>query len=285
MPEKLASWAIDNKLFAGAFLAEPIGTNSATHAKTEGEMELKDKKVIIIGGSSGIGLGVAKAAVAKGAYVIIAGRSRERLEKAAEEIGGKVDIRVLDATKEEEVKGFFDGFETFDHLVCTIHAHEPSTLGRAMAPFAEVPTDAARQWMETKFWGQYFSAKCGAPKLSPKGSITLTAGVGSRRWVPNHAVLATANAAVGAFGFLLAQEVGPKRVNVVSPGVVKTPTYDFIPEADREALFGLFETRLLPVKHVATPEEIAQTYIYLMECDYHTGDVICVDGGLLSGSP
>jgi NAD(P)-dependent dehydrogenase (short-subunit alcohol dehydrogenase family) len=246
-------------------------------------MELKDKKVIVIGGSSGIGLAVAKAAAAKGAYVTIASRSRDKLEKATAEIEGKVEVRALDASKEENVKAFFEEIDSFDHLVCTIHAYEPSVLGRAMLPVAEVETDAARQWMDTKFWGQYFAAKYGAAKLSPKGSITLTSGVGSKRWVPNHAALAAANAAVGAFGFLFAREIGPKRVNVVSPGVVRTPTYDFIPDADRQALFNMYETEFLPVKHVANPEEVAQTYVYLMECDYHTGDVICVDGGLWSG--
>lgn len=243
-------------------------------------MELKGKKVIIIGGSSGIGLGVAKLAAAKGAQVMIASRSKEKLQRAKEEIGGKVEIAVLNATKEEDVKAFFDAIDSFDHLVCSIHDPSPNTLGRAMLPVSQVATDAARQWMETKFWGQYLSAKYGEPKLSPKGSIILTAGIASKRYVPGHAAIAATNAAVGAFGWLFAHEIGTKRCNVVSAGLVYTPAYDLMSTEEHKTFFGAF-SNMLPVKHVATPEEVALTYIYLMESDYHTGDVICVDGGLL----
>lgn len=249
-------------------------------------MELKDKRVIIIGGSSGIGLGVAKAAGAKGAHVTIVSRTKDKLEKAVAEIGGNAEYRVLDASKEEEVKTFFDGIESFDHLVCSIHPYGPSLLRRLVRTIDEVDADAAHEWMNVKFWGQYYCAKYCARKLSPKGSITLSGGAASKRWIPNHAAVAATNAAVGAFGTLFAKEIGPKRVNVVSAGLVATPGQDFLSKEEREAHFR-YKAEILPVKHVATPEEVALAYIYLMECDFHTADVLVVDGGnsVASGPP
>lgn len=243
-------------------------------------MELKGKKVVIIGGSTGIGLGVAKVAAAKGARIMIAGRTKSKLDKAASEIGGKVETGILDATKEVDVKAFFDKADTFDHLVTSIHDARPETLSDAFQPVAKVSTQAARSWMETKFWGQFMCAKYGAPKLSERGSITMSAGIASKRYVPVHGLIAPTNAAVGAFAWLFAQEIGPKRCNAVAAGLVYTPAYNFMPEADRKAFFDNYASRFLPVKHVASPEEMAQVYIYLMECDYHTGDVVCSDGGL-----
>jgi NAD(P)-dependent dehydrogenase (short-subunit alcohol dehydrogenase family) len=246
-------------------------------------MEIKGKKVLVVGGSSGIGLGVAKVAAHKGARITIASRSKEKLAKAAAEIGGDVKTAVLDVTNEESVKDFFAKSEVFDHIVSTPHSPE-SLMGGAMAPVAAMPVEAARQFMETKFWGQFFVAKYGETKLSPKGSITVTAGIASKRFVPGHCSIAATNAALGAFTWLFSHEIGPKRCNAVAPGLVQTSAYDFLPQADRKAFFERFANQLLPVKHVATPEEVAQTYIYLMECEYHTGDIICVDGGFWSAA-
>jgi NAD(P)-dependent dehydrogenase (short-subunit alcohol dehydrogenase family) len=245
-------------------------------------MELKDKKVVIVGGSSGVGLGVAKAAASKGAHVTIVSRSQEKMKKAAAEIGGGVKTAVLDATKENDVKAFFGKIDMFDHLVCTIHDAAPSTLGSIFQPVANIDMVAAHSWMETKYWGQVMCAKYGEPKLSPKGSIILSAGIASKRYVPVHACVSGPNAAIGAFAWYFANEIGPKRCNAVALGLVYTPAYDFLPPADRKAFFDNYANNFLPVKHVAQPEEVARTFIYLMESDYHTGDVICADGGLWS---
>ncbi len=246
-------------------------------------MDIKGQKVLVVGGSSGIGFGIAKVAAQKGAQVTIASRSQGNLDKAAAEMGGGVKTAMIDVTNEEGVKAFFDASDGFDHIASTPHSPESLQSG-AMAPVAQMPTEAARQFMETKFWGQFFVAKYGEPKLSPKGSITVTGGIASKRYVPAHGSIAATNAALGAFAWCFANEIGPKRINVVAPGLVKTPAYDFLPEEDRNAFFHRFENEILPVKHVAIPEEVAQTYIYLMECDYHTADVICVDGGLWSAA-
>jgi NAD(P)-dependent dehydrogenase (short-subunit alcohol dehydrogenase family) len=241
-------------------------------------MEIKDKKVIVVGGSSGIGFGIAKMAAEKGANVIIASRNQDKLKKAAALIGGKVQTHVLNATEEEEVVAFFEKVGSLDHLATSTHDPSDAVLGHCMQPVAQIQTKAAQGFMQAKFWAQYFCAKHAAPKLSEKGSITLTAGVASKRYVPNHAIIAATNAALGAFATMFAREIGPKRVNVVSPGLVDTPTYDLLPKEQKEGFFKHFE-QILPVKYVASPADIARAYIYLMENDYHTGDVITPDGG------
>ncbi|RQW76702.1 MAG: SDR family NAD(P)-dependent oxidoreductase, partial [Geobacter sp.] len=104
-------------------------------------MSLKDKKVVIIGGSSGIGLATAKAAAAQNAYVLIAARSREKLTKALDEIEGDADAHTLDVTREDEVREFFTGLGTFDHLVTT-------AASGATGPFMEIGASSSRDVFE-----------------------------------------------------------------------------------------------------------------------------------------
>jgi len=241
-------------------------------------MELKNQKVIIVGGSSGIGMGIAKGVVAKGAQVIIASRSEERLRKAAKEIGKNVEFRVLDASKPDKVKAFFDKIDRFDHLVTTTHDASPAVLGGVLRTWDATDLEAARQFYESKFWAQVLAVKYGVPKLSSHGSVTMMAGIASKRTVSNHVFASAINGAVGAFGSRLAQEIGPKRINVISAGLIDTPTYDLFPEADRKGFFKLFE-EILPVKRYGTVEDIAHSAIYLMENGYVTGTVMVVDGG------
>jgi NAD(P)-dependent dehydrogenase (short-subunit alcohol dehydrogenase family) len=139
--------------------------------KKEGEeMKLQGKKVVIIGGSSGIGLAAAKAAAAEGAQVIIASRSEEKLRKAAAEIKGKVESLPVNTLDEASVKALFERVGEFDHLAA------PGSEA-AWGPFLEMDLRAAKSGFDSKFWGQYLAAQYGAPKIRPGGSITsLTIG-------------------------------------------------------------------------------------------------------------
>ena len=106
----------------------------------------------------------------------------------------------------------------------------------------------------------------------------MTAGIASQRYCPDHTMIAAVNGAVVAFGTMFAREIGPKRINVVSPGVTHTPTFDSMPKEKRDVIFKTV-AEFLPVKYVAQPEDIARAFIYLMENTYHTGDNISPDGG------
>jgi NAD(P)-dependent dehydrogenase (short-subunit alcohol dehydrogenase family) len=234
-------------------------------------MSLKEKKVVIIGGSSGIGLASAKAAAAAGAYVLIAGRSQKNLHKALEEIEGEAEGRILDVTQEREVEQFFVDIGGIDHLVTT-------AASGAVGPFLEMESAAFRAVVESKFWGQYYVARFGAPCIKSGGSLTLFAGVASVKPLPGLAAYAAVNGAIEGLCRTLAVELAPLRVNAVSPGIVMTPAYGGMPEKERHAMFDAI-SRKLPVQRVGRAEDVAQTVLYLMQNGYTTGTVVTVDGG------
>ena len=234
-------------------------------------MSLKEKKVVIIGGSSGMGLASAKAAAAEGAYVLIAGRSQEKLRRALDEIEGEADAHTLDVTQEEAVKDFFVRLGAFDHLVTT------AATG-AVGAFLELEPADVRGVFESKFWGQYLAARYGATGIRQGGSITMFAGVASEKPLPGLVAYAAVNGAIESLCRTLAVELAPLRVNVISPGIVMTPAYAGMPSGEREAMFEEIGAKL-PVRRTGRPEDIAKTVLYLMQNGYTTGTVIHVDGG------
>lgn len=232
---------------------------------------LLNQKIVIIGGSSGIGLEIAKQAVALGAEVIIASRSEHKLQQAITQIGSQVVSYVLDTTQEQQMKTFFEEIGAYDHLV--VSAAE--TSGGA---FLETDTAIARSLFENKFWGQYYAAKYGAPKLSPQGSITLFSGVVAYKSMIGSAVLGAVNAAVSNLGQTLALELAPIRVNVVSPGIIDTPARSKMPEEVRTQFYKGIANKL-PVKRVGTVSDVAQGVLYLIHNSFATGTVLHIEGG------
>ncbi len=234
-------------------------------------MKIEGKKIVIIGGGSGMGLATAKVAAAGGASVIIASRSEEKLRKAKNEIDGDVNIITIDTVDEESVKGFFEKVGEFDHLAT------PGSEA-AMGPFLELDTSTARKAFDSKFWGQYHAAKYGARKIRGGGSITFFAGIWSQKPVPGSSVITAINSAIEGLGRALAMELAPIRVNTISPGIVDTPIYSSMTPAAREAMFKEAASSI-PLKHIGRAEEIAHTVLYLMSNGYTTGSTLYVDGG------
>lgn len=232
---------------------------------------LNNSKIVIIGGSSGIGLETAKQAIELGASVIIASRSEIKLQKAQEELGHQASVYQLDTTQEEQVKHFFHSIGSFDHLV--VSAAETSG-----GPFLHTDTAQARQLFENKFWGQYYAAKYGAPHLSPNGSITLFSGVVAYKSMVGSSVLGAVNAAVSNLGQTLALELAPIRVNIVSPGIIDTPSRSRMPEETRNQFYDTVAKKL-PVKRVGTASDVAQGVLYLLLNSFVTGTVLHVEGG------
>jgi len=234
-------------------------------------MSLSGKRIVIIGGSSGIGLATAKAAVAQGAGVVIAGRSPEKIEKARAEIGGPVVGFPLDVSQEAAVKAFFAKVGPFDHLTT------PGSTIRG-GPFLTTDTATARADFDSKFWGQYLAAKYGATLIRSGGSIVFFAGIWSQRPAPGYPSVAAVNSAIEGLTRALAGELAPIRVNAVSPGLVDTPIYAGMPEDQRQAVFNAFAAAA-PVKRVGRPEELAHAVLYLMANTFTTGSTLYVDGG------
>jgi NAD(P)-dependent dehydrogenase (short-subunit alcohol dehydrogenase family) len=235
-------------------------------------MSLKGQKVVIVGGTSGIGLAVAKAAALQGATIVVASRSQKRGEQASSKIGGDVKAYTVDVTAEDSIQALFHKVGEFDHLVTT--PGDPITFEL----FLDADMALVTSQFAVKFWGQYLCAKHGAKGIKPQGSITFMSGGGRQR--RENSTLASINGAIDALGKLLAIELAPIRVNVVRPGLVKTDVWNNFSEAERLEMYKNAGEKLM-VGRVGTPEDIAETYLYLLSNSFTTGVAIDVDGGAL----
>jgi NAD(P)-dependent dehydrogenase (short-subunit alcohol dehydrogenase family) len=236
-------------------------------------MLFSHQRLVIVGGSSGMGLATAKAATAAGAQVVIAGRSREKLERARREIGGDTEALPLDIRDEAAVRAFFERVGEFDHL---------TTPGSQAAggPFLTRDTAEVRADFDSKFWGQYLAAKYGAPHMRPGGSIVLFAGIYSQRPSVGVSGIAAINSAIEGLTRALAVELAPIRVNAMSPGLVDTPIFDDMPKAAKVEMFQHFADAA-PVRRVGRPEEVARAVLHLMGNTFTTGTTLFVDGGYI----
>jgi NAD(P)-dependent dehydrogenase (short-subunit alcohol dehydrogenase family) len=233
---------------------------------------LTGKKVIVLGGSSGIGLATAKAAAAEGAQVSIVSGNRQRIDKALAVLPANASGEVADLGDEAAIKQFFAEAGSFDHLVYT--AGENIQL----SDISETDTAAARNFFNVRYWGALATVKYAASHILPGGSINLIGGIASPRPGKGWGIAASICAAMEGFTRAMAIELAPIRVNLVAPGVVRTNLWNSLSEQDREQLYTSVGSKL-PVKRVGEAEDIALTYIYLMKQQFATGQVLVVDGG------
>jgi NAD(P)-dependent dehydrogenase (short-subunit alcohol dehydrogenase family) len=217
---------------------------------------LEGKRVVVIGGSSGIGEAAVELARATGAEVVVASRRTDP---------------PLDVTDADAVQTFFEGVGAFDHLVFTPTA-------RASGPVAEVDLNAARGAFETKFWGALMCIRGAVPLLASDGSITLLSGAAA--WTPMRggAITASVNGAIAALVRTLAVELAPVRVNAISPGIIDTPTWSAMPDEQRGAMFDHL-AGALPVGRIGTAKDVAEGIVFLMANGFTTGTVLHVEGG------
>jgi len=243
-------------------------------SKKEAAVTLQDKRIVVLGGTSGIGLAVAQAAAKDGAQVLVASSDGARVKRALTTLPAGAEGRALDLTNAAAIEAFFDAVGPLDHLAYT--AGESLKL----SPLAEGDIDSARRFFELRYWGAFMAARWGHRQIRAGGSIVFTSGVAGARPRPGWSVAASVCAAMEGLTRALAAELAPIRVNIVSPGVVKTPLWREMPEEARESLYAS-EAQRLPVGHVADPQEIADGYLYLMRQTYVTGQTLVVDGGSL----
>ena len=234
-------------------------------------MTLNGKRIVLLGGSSGIGFATAEAASREGASVVIVSSRQARVDEAVARLPG-AEGHAVDLTDAAAVEALFHRIGAFDHLVFT--AGEALELGT----LASTDLATAHRFFELRYWGAYLAAKHGAGNIRPNGSIVFTSGLAGKRPHAGWALGASICAAMEGLTRALAVELAPIRVNIVCPGVVKTPLWANMAEADRTTLYRRMGEELL-VGHVGEPEEIAESYLYLMRQTYGTGQVIVVDGG------
>lgn len=226
---------------------------------------------MIVGGTSGIGLGVAEAQIKQGRQVVITGRSEDKLAAALDRLGGSATGQVVDAGDAAATTAFFGGLGVVDHVVITV------SRSGGVGPFREFGLDALRTGVEGKLYPQAITAQAALEVLRPDGSLTFVSAASAGAAYPGTAALAAVNAAVNAMVPVLAVELAPLRVNAVSPGVVDTAWWDFLAET-REATFATY-AESTPVGRVGRPEDVAGAIGYLIDNTFTSGVVLPCDGG------
>ena len=232
-------------------------------------MMLAGQKVVVVGGSSGIGLSTAELAKREGADVIIASRNAERLNSVAGNLGATAIA--ADVTSDKSVENLFRACGPVDHVVVT--AAQLRT-----GPFKTVAMEDVRATMEGKFWGAWRVAR--SADIRPGGSLTLVSGYLSIRPRPNSAIVGAANGAIESLARSLALELAPVRVNAVSPGIIDTPIRAAMPEAARRDMLAKTAASL-PVGRVGAGDDIARQILAFMTIGFATGSIVYIDGGAL----
>jgi len=232
-------------------------------------MQLAGKSVVVVGGSSGIGLATADMSKREGAEVTVASRSAEKLNAAT----GKLGVKgvACDVTSDDSVATLFKQCGPVDHVVVT--AAQLKT-----GPFKSVAMDDVRGTMEGKFWGAWRCARFA--EINPGGSLTLVSGFLSIRPRPNSAIVGAANGALESLTRSLAVDLAPVRVNCVSPGIIDTPIRAAMPEAARREMLEK-TAAALPVRRVGEGEDIARQILAFMTNGFATGAIVYLDGGAL----
>lgn len=234
---------------------------------------LKGQKIVVVGGSSGIGLGVAKAALEGGAEVVIVGRSPQKLQAAEKRLGGRVKGIAADMIKEADIAKLFDEVGAFDHLVSTAGTPPPNY------PIGDTDMEFVRGFVDNKLIGAVMLAKHAVRGLKKGGSMIFTSGINKDRPpVPGGSVVSAIAGSFSYFARALAQELAPTRINIVSPGWVDTPMWDELVGEAKSGYFAAMAGRV-PAGKVAAAADVAPAYLYLMEAEFMTGETIHIDGG------
>jgi NAD(P)-dependent dehydrogenase (short-subunit alcohol dehydrogenase family) len=239
---------------------------------------MKGQRVVVVGGTSGMGLATVRAVAALGAEVVSAGR---RPLAQRESVPG-VESAEVDVTDEASVRMLFDRVGALDHLLVTASAGTPGA-------FLDQDLATARSFMDGKFFGSWMCARYAAPGLAASGSITFVTGGAVVRPPAHGSMISATFAAVEALTRGLAIELGPRRVNTIRPGYTDSDMWSDLPDARRRELRRRV-AEAMPVARIGTPDDIAHAAVFLMTNPQVTGAVLEVTGGetlvnTLDGTP
>jgi NAD(P)-dependent dehydrogenase (short-subunit alcohol dehydrogenase family) len=236
------------------------------------QSNLVEKRIVLLGGTSGFGLATALAAANAGAEIVVVSSRQQKVDQALTVLPAGSKGFAADLTDEQQIATLFDQIGEFDHLVFT--AGEALQLKE----LASVKMDDAKQFFNLRYFGALMAAKYGSPFIRKGGSITLTNGTIGIRPMKGWAVAASITCAIEGLTRALAVELAPIRVNAVCAGMARTELWSNIPEADREAMFNHFGGQLLTGR-IGEAADIAEAFLYLMKGNFSTGQIMVVDGG------
>jgi len=237
---------------------------------------LKGQRIVVIGGSSGIGFAVAARALGEGAHVIVGSSNAANVDAAMVRLGERASGSAVDVRSEASVAEFFERIGDFDHLVYTAGDWAPLRGGGAIA---QLDLANANATFTVRFWGALAAIKHAQGRISANGSITVTDGVIAHRPRKGAALNTAMAGAIEHLTRALAVDLAPVRVNAVCPGYVLTEVWNSIPQERRaEQLRRMTERQPLP--RAGDPDEVAEAYLYLMRGSFSTGQVLIVDGGM-----
>ncbi|MEQ9639782.1 MAG: SDR family oxidoreductase [Alphaproteobacteria bacterium] len=232
-------------------------------------MNVKGKKAIVVGGTSGIGLATTRQLAALGAKVVAVSRDPSK----ATDVPAGVELKACDTLDRDALAALFKECAPYDILVSAATGG-----GRALGPFLDMDMDGFKGSFD-KLWGYANVVRFGAEHLTDNGAIVLVSGTPARRPKPPQVALSAVGAAVEALTRSVAQQIAPKRINVVSPGLIDTPMMSLQGE-ERRKFYETGSANHL-IKRAGQADEVAQGILFVIQNDFVTGTTVDVDGGWL----
>ena len=230
-------------------------------------MDINGKKAIVFGGTSGIGLSATQMLSDKGAHVIVLSRNPDKLKNVPKNVTTK-KMNVLDRDALEQ---FFQEIGEYDILV-----NSATGGARAVGPFLSMDLDGYKASFD-KLWGYTNVVRYGTKYLKDNGNIVLVSGSPARKCRPGQIAISSVGGAVEAFARGIAPEIAPKRINIVSPGIIDTPMSPLQGKEREDYYKNTTNNNLIP--RAGTPDEVATGIIFAIENEFITGTTIDIDGG------
>lgn len=233
---------------------------------------LANKKIVIAGGTSGIGLALVQLLSSENAHITVLGRDPQKISNLKKSLP-EVDVVALDASDRSALDNFFAQQKEVDHLVLAVSGANGGGM------FSTLDLQDLRKGFENKFWPQLNAIQAALPFIRPGGSITLITAASSMWNLPGTSGLAALNGGLEIMVPILSKELKPLRINAVSPGIIDTPWWDFLNEDAKKQVFSDFSNQV-NVGRVGHPEEIAETVRFIMTTEYINGITIGCHGGM-----
>jgi NAD(P)-dependent dehydrogenase (short-subunit alcohol dehydrogenase family) len=232
--------------------------------------QLEGQRVLVLGGSAGIGLATARLARAEGAELLLTARNPERLDQAGRELGAT--ISAFDVLDFDRLARFFDELPTpIDHVLVT-------GPGPYYAPLADFDFEQGQREVESHLWLPMHVARNAGDKVRPGGTLLFMGGTGGRRPQVGFTLISAMTAAGPALIKTLAVEMAPIRVNLIAAGFVDTPLSASLLGDDLDERREHLRTTL-PIRRVVGPDDVAALAVHLMANTALTGATYDIDGG------